>query len=118
MVIPFPVPELMIDGLKILLQLSMTLFILLMYIPLLYRTVYRIVFEKTTRAKESMRIMGLTDTPYWLSWYAYYTIVNTMVATGAWYVLMINIFSRRSGAVLWLVIWLYGQSLFGLLLIA
>ena len=26
-----------------------------------------------------MKIMGLTDTPYWLSWFAYYTVVVTAI---------------------------------------
>jgi len=94
----------------------MTLFILLMYIPVMYRTVYRIVFEKVTKAKESMRIMGMTDLPYWLSWWCNYTIVNTAIATGAWGVLMYNIFEWHSAFLLWAIIWLFGQSLFGLIL--
>jgi hypothetical protein len=96
----------------------MTLFTLLMFIPVLYRTVYRIVFEKVTRAKESMRIMGMTDFPYWLSWWAYFSIVNTLVTTGGWACLMINVFSWGSSLTLWLIIWLFGESLFGILLIA
>jgi arabinogalactan endo-1,4-beta-galactosidase len=34
----------------------------------MYRTVYRIVFEKFSKAKESMRMMGMSDFPYWASW--------------------------------------------------
>jgi len=93
------------------------LFILLSYIPVIYRTVYRIVFEKNTKAKESMRIMGMTDLPYWLSWWCYYSIVNTVLATCAWCVLMVNIFKPSSGFMLWAIMWLYGQSIFGLILI-
>jgi len=46
------------------------LFMILMYVPLIYRTVYRLVYEKVTRAKESMRMMGLGDFAYWSSWLA------------------------------------------------
>jgi hypothetical protein len=89
-----------------------------MYIPLLYRCVYRIVHEKHSRAKESMRMMGMGDLSYWLSWATYFTIINTVIATLAWYVLMINAFDAQGSTYLWLYIWLYGQSLFGLLLIS
>jgi hypothetical protein len=65
-----------------------------MYIPVLYRTVYRIVFEKVTKAKESMRMMGMGDFAYWSSWYAYYTIVNLLIVTVSWGILQINSFSR------------------------
>jgi hypothetical protein len=67
---------------------------LLMYIPIMYRTVYRIVFEKVTRAKESMRIMGMTDLPYWASWFVTYSTINTLLVLGAWGVLIINVFTR------------------------
>jgi arabinogalactan endo-1,4-beta-galactosidase len=67
---------------------------LLMYIPIMYRTVYRIVFEKVTRAKESMRIMGMTDLPYWASWFVTYSTINTLLVLGAWVVLIINVFTR------------------------
>jgi len=108
MVTPFKIPQIEIDGIKILLQLALTLFVLLMYIPLLYRTVYRIVFEKVTRAKESMRIMGMTDGPYWLSWWCYYTMVNLAIVTGSVLVLWINVFQTESIPMLWLIIFLFG----------
>ena len=90
---------------------------MLMYVPLLYRTVYRIVFEKVTGAKESMRMMGMSDFSYWSSWFFYYTTVNTILSTASWGVLMINCIPIKSGGYIWLFIWLYGQSLFGLLVI-
>ncbi len=67
---------------------------MLMYIPVLYRTVYRIVFEKVTKAKESMRMMGMGDTAYWASWLCYYTIVNIIIVTTCWLILNIYCFSR------------------------
>jgi hypothetical protein len=88
-----------------------------MYIPLLYRTIYRIVFEKVTRAKESMRMMGMSDFAYWLSWFLYYTTVNTVLVSCAFGILMIRSLNRESAFFIWLFIWLYGESLFGLLII-
>jgi len=93
------------------------LFMILMYVPLLYRMVYRIVNEKVTRAKESMRMMGLGDFAYWSSWFAYYTIINTAITVIVWLILMINVYNRKSAFLLIVMIWLYGQSLFGLVLI-
>jgi hypothetical protein len=74
----------------------------------MYRTVYRIVFEKVTKAKESMRIMGMTDFPYWSSWFIYYTLVNTVLSVGAWLTLNINVFNNKSTLLLFIVIWVYG----------
>jgi len=52
----------------------------LMFIVPLYRLVYRIVNEKETRARESMKMMGLTDMSYWLSWFTYYLLTITLIA--------------------------------------
>jgi hypothetical protein len=70
--------------------------------------VYRIVNEKVTRAKESMRMMGLGDFAYWSSWLAYYTVVNTVLALVVWLILLINVFHRKSGFLLYVMLWLYG----------
>lgn len=117
MVIPVKIPSVYQDNFVNLLQLTLTLFILLMYIPAIYRTVYRIVYEKQSRAKESMRMMGMKDLPYWSSWLAYYTIVNTVLTTLSWATLQLGVFNNKSALILYIFIWLYGQSLFGLILI-
>ena len=91
-VVPFKARETTSDGFTRLLQIIFPFFLLLMYIPLLYRTVYRMVEEKATRAKESMRMMGMSDWAYWLSWLYYYSVVNTILTTLAYAVLMINVF--------------------------
>jgi cellulose synthase/poly-beta-1,6-N-acetylglucosamine synthase-like glycosyltransferase len=70
--------------------------------------VYRIVFEKVTRAKESMRMMGMGDFAYWFSWFSYYTVVNTILTTLVWICLMINVLNRKSAGFIWLFIWMYG----------
>lgn len=66
--------------------------LLLLYVLPVYNMVFFIVKEKEYRAKESMRMMGLSDTPYWLSWWVYYTLINTVTAFLAWLVLSINVF--------------------------
>lgn len=117
MIVPAKIAPIVVDNFVIVLQLTLTLFVLLMYIPVLYRTVYRIVYEKASRAKESMLMMGLTLDSYWFSWLAYYTIVNTAISFSSWAVIQNGVFSNKSSQVLFLVIWMYGQSLFGLILI-
>jgi len=36
------------------------------------RLISRISSEKETKIRESMKMMGLTDTPWWLSWIIMY----------------------------------------------
>ena len=74
----------------------------------MYNTVFHLVKEKESRAKESMRMMGMTDTAYWLSWFAYYTMVNTLISTLAWLILLYNTINFSNMFLVWLFFWLYG----------
>ena len=64
--------------------------ILLIFIPPVYNMIFLLVKEKESRIKESMRMMGMRDSAYWLSWYVYYTLVSTLIVFLAWLVLLIN----------------------------
>jgi hypothetical protein len=65
--------------------------LLLIFIPPVYNTIFLIVREKESRTKESMRMMGMNDSSYWLSWYVYYTLITTVIVLLAWGVLCINV---------------------------
>ena len=80
---------------------------------MVYNMVFRIVAEKESRAKEIMRIMGMTDLPYWLSWFVFYSIVNTVVSTLCWGILMSNVINYSQSGYIWLFFWLYGEAVFG-----
>ena len=88
MTVPTILPRLKLDFFGQIIQQVFTFFVLVMFIPPLYRTVYRIVQEKESRVKESMKMMGLGDFAYWMSWYTYYTTVNFCISFLAW--LMLN----------------------------
>ena len=57
--------------------------ILLIFIPPVYNMVFMLVKEKESRIKESMRMMGMKDSAYWLSWYVYYTAVSTAIVSAS-----------------------------------
>mmetsp|Transcript_40629 Transcript_40629/g.29239 ORF Transcript_40629/g.29239 Transcript_40629/m.29239 type:complete len:223 (-) Transcript_40629:4084-4752(-) len=84
-----------------------------MYVLPVYRLTSRIVSEKETRAKESMRMMGLSDVPYWLSWFTYYTITSTFISVFGWAILCINVIEYSGKIYILGYFWLYGMSLFG-----
>ena len=92
-------------------------FLIIMFVPPLYRTTYRIVNEKETKVKESMRMMGLQDFAYWSSWYTYYTLINTLISLATWLILFFKVLPKSDGWITFLIVWLFGQSLFGLMLI-
>ena len=57
--------------------------------------------------------MGMTDTAYWLSWFCYYTLINTAISTLSWIILLINVVKYSNLFYVWLFFWLYGQAVFG-----
>jgi len=108
MVVPMKYEAVPIDFFPRVLQPTLQFFILIVFVPILYRMVSRVVAEKATRAKESMRMMGMGDGAYWLSWYIQWTISNLVLVTIMWAILMINVFSRQKGGFVWLFLFLYG----------
>jgi len=117
MLVPMRMPPWQNDVFALLLTGLFSFFLTVMYIPPVYRTVYRIVSEKENRAKESMKMMGLKDFPYWSSWFVYYTIINTLMVTMSWMILVKWVFQYTDWSIIFLTMWLYGQSIFGLIMI-
>ena len=89
-------------------------FMLLMYILPVYRLISNIVSEKETKARESMKMMGLKDFSYWLSWFTYYFIIVTLISVICVIILAFNVFKYTNKGLLFLFFWIYGLSLFGL----
>lgn len=101
------------DPLQSALGILLPLFILLGFIPPVYNITFKIVREKETRMKETMRIMGMTDLPYWLSWFIFYTLMNTIITTMAWGFLLPSVIHYSNKGYMWLFFWLYGEAIFG-----
>ena len=57
--------------------------------------------------------MGMTDIPYWLSWFGFYTLLNTLLTTLAFSILLIKVVTYSNPGYLWIFLWLYGQAIFG-----
>ena len=84
----------------------------LIFIPPVYNTVFLIVKEKESRIKESMRMMGMKDKAYWLSWYVYFTMVSTMICFLAWCVLLINCIEYSNVFLVLVFFIFYAQAVF------
>jgi len=85
----------------------------LLFILPVFNMVFFIVKEKEQRVKESMRMMGMSDFPYWMSWFVYYTIINFVTSFLATLTLSINVFPNSNYFYVFLSIWLYGEAIFG-----
>lgn len=91
----------------------MPLFLLLGFIPPVYNITFKIVREKESRIKETMRIMGMADFPYWASWFVFYMCLNAALTLICWLVLLTNVVKYSNFLYVWLFFWLYGQAIFG-----
>ena len=110
------IPEMLKDPFAFLLVQAAPYIFMSMYIPMLYRTTYRIVSEKESRVRQTMRMMGMRDVSYWASWFLYHTAISFCISVGAMVVAGFGIFSQSSVSVIWLIFFLYGQAIFGLIL--
>ncbi len=110
---PLPTETSMYDPFTQALAVLLPLFLLLAYIPPVYNMTFKIVREKESRAKETMRIMGMTDLPYWMSWFVFYTVINSLVSTLAWAMLLPACINYSQPFYIWIFFWLYGEAVFG-----
>jgi ATP-binding cassette subfamily A (ABC1) protein 5 len=113
MIIPVPSDATVIDSFAEIIRSVLPLFVILIYLLPVYNTVFLIVKEKESRTRESCKMMGMSDTPYWLSWFVFYTIQNTIISLIAWGVLCINVIEYSSKGYVFAYFWLFGESVFG-----
>ena len=88
-------------------------FIIIAYIGNLCIYVYRMVYEKETRVKEGMKIMGLTDGIYFLSYFIQYAIIalfDALINAGIFLIL----FTRIPYIVFFLIFFLFSLNVFSL----
>nr|CAH59462.2 ATP-binding cassette transporter sub-family A [Pecten maximus] len=64
-----PFPPVVKDFLLPTLQTNLPLFLMLGFILSSLQTIKNILYEKERRLKEAMKLMGLSSTVYWLSWF-------------------------------------------------
>ena len=94
MAVPLQIPASNDDYFGELIKGALSWFMIIMFMPPVYRTTYRIVAEKENKVKESMRMMGLKDFAYWASWYTYHTIINTLITIPTWLLMHLSIISK------------------------
>ena len=101
------------DDFETVIQQTLPFFLLLMYLVPVFRLISRIVSEKETKAREGMKMMGLKDFPYWLSWFVYYFTIMTLISLVSLLIVAGSVFEYSNKGYVFLFFWLYGASLFG-----
>lgn len=115
--VPFKSDKYVSDSYGLIMQGMLPFFMLLMYILPVYRLISNIVAEKESKARESMKMMGLTDSSYWLSWFSYYFLVVTIISVLCVIILSPTVFTNSDKGIIFLYFWVYGLSLFGFCLL-
>ena len=88
-------------------------FIMVAYICSLCLYVYRMVSEKESRAKEGMKIMGLTEGIYFLSYFLQYLVINIFVSLINSIIVMF-IYKKIPFFFIYLLFFLWGMNVFAL----
>ena len=88
-------------------------FIIVAYVSNLGLYVYRMVFEKETKVKEGMKMMGLTDGIYFLSYLIQYSIISLIDSLIISFILLL-LFTKTPFIVLFLMIFLFSLNVFAL----
>ncbi len=112
--VPFKTDEYVKDDFALIFSNMMPFFLLLIYILPMYRIISNIVSEKESKARESMKMMGLVDFSYWVAWFVYYVTVVTIISGLCIGVLSINVIKYSNKGLVFLFFEIYGVSLFGL----
>jgi len=88
-------------------------FLVIAYICPLCLLVFRMVKEKETRAKEGMKIMGMKDVVYFLSYFIQYLIINTITSFLNTMILR-RVLKNITSPFIFGFNWLYGMNVFSL----
>ena len=88
-------------------------FIIVAYMGHLCIYVYRMVLEKETKAKEGMKIMGLTDGIYFLSYFIQYSVIS-LVDSAINATIFLFLFTRIPYLVFFFTFFLFSLNVFAL----
>ncbi len=101
------------DSFDLIVQFIFPLAITILYILPILRMITRIVAEKESKIREVMKMMGLSDTIYWLSWLLFYFIIVTVISGICTVLVSIRVFENSDKSLIFLFFWSFGMSLFG-----
>ena len=83
---------------------------ILIVLPLMVvylRLAYSIIYEKEKKLREGMKMMGLNNTQFYLSWIITYLIIYTLISVLGVSLLINQVFPHSSWIYLFLIYWLF-----------
>ena len=85
-------------------------FIFISYITAVIKFINRIGTDKETKIRESMQMMGLKDSSYWISWMVSYVSIYLVIAIFGTLIMAGTLFPQTNAGLVFLVLFLYGLS--------
>jgi hypothetical protein len=79
--------------------------------------VSKLAEEKESKAKEGMKMMGLKDSSYYLSWFIFYFILIFVMSLIMSIIVGISVFPQSNKILIFLILFSYGFSLFGFIVL-
>jgi ATP-binding cassette subfamily A (ABC1) protein 3 len=70
-----------------------------------------ILKEKENKTREGMRIMGMSDASFYLSWIVFYAIIMLFVSALCATVMQTSVFKHTQWSLLFVWHWLFGLSI-------
>ena len=95
-------------------SLLLTFFTIVAYALPLTINIYRIVKEKETRAKEGMKIMGLSELTYFLSYFIIYFVINLIYSIFITFILK-YVLVQIEAIYIFVIYFLYGLVVYSLI---
>ena len=83
----------------------------------LYYMVSKLAEEKEGKSREGMKMMGLKDSSYFLSWWVFHLILMIIMAALITAMSNINLFPNSNKLLIFLHMFFFGLSLFGFSLV-
>ena len=75
------------------------------------RMVYGLLIEKEKKIREGMKIMGMHDSSFYISWIIYYLIIYTIISLLATLILKSSVFPKSNFFIIFIWYWLFCISL-------
>jgi len=88
-------------------------FIVLPYLAPFLTMTYRVLYEKEKKITEGFKMMGMSQTSYYLSWIYYYAKIYALIAVLISTILKLGIFVLSDWLLIWFLFFLFGLVLIG-----
>ncbi|KAL4492594.1 hypothetical protein ABPG72_007707 [Tetrahymena utriculariae] len=99
------------DTMASVMQGNMATFLVLPLIVVFLRMSSTIMTEKEKKIREGMRIMGMQDTPFYLSWITWYMIIYTVISIVVTLILKESVYKKSDITLIFVWHWLFSMTL-------